>query len=191
MKKNPRVFLCCVEGAACFISRWCLEQRSFQGKNDSPAMSAQGLAQCVQSPIRLLGAIGILQRVICRMCEWHPRYSSNTDGSLSFISVNGCYLQRAIYNPNTNAFSLDHWKTIMKKRDEGKYNSKYVIHKWFSSQTAWVSPHQMTVVSADNTSLKFKNSGTQKAENNKHLPSFVPTHYSVLHSNISHRSRDE
>lgn len=155
-ENDKSVFLCCLEGATC---RWCLEQGSFQNKNDPSAMCAQDLAQWVQSPIRLLGAIGIVQRVICRMCEWHPRYSSSADGSLSFISVNGCNLQRAIYNPNKNVFSSDHWKTVTKKRAEVKYNSKDAIHMWvFLSQAAWVSPHKMTVASADNTLLKRKKS---------------------------------
>lgn len=151
-------------GATCFISRWHLEQESFQGKNDSSAVSAQGLSRWVQSPIRLLGAIGILHRVIRRMCEWHPRYSSNADWSLNCISVNGCYLQRTIYNPYPNVFYLDHWK-IMKERSEVKYNSKYVTHMSFLSQTAWAFPHKMTVVSANYKFLKIKKSGTQKVEN--------------------------
>ena len=90
------------------------------------------------------------------MCEWHPWYSSNADWSLSFISVNGCYLQRKIYYLKPNVFYLHLWKIIMMESNEVKHNSKYVTHVCFQSQTDWALPHQMTTVSEDDRNEKKK-----------------------------------
>lgn len=53
----------------------------------------------------------------------------------------------------------------MKEKPEVKYNSKYVTHMCFLSQTAWAFPHKMTAVSADDKFLKMQKSGMQKMEN--------------------------